>query len=213
MYCALGINCWALQTLKPSSNLTCQGNILCSGKSSDNALQTPTRNTLRLFGLFHLLHGFNQTGLCIFKWEPIANTGIPFSIFLFLLTPRIQVDFAQVFAEPYQMSLVSMQDPPPFSYQLSPSCSQLGVSQVFQNIPWGKKKKPPKPTKQPPPPLLGVQEYRWNSTHLRSYKTINSKKINYLSFYASLCRLFLQHPAQDKNIQPCVFQATEDKWA
>lgn len=77
----------------------------------------------------------------------------------------------------------------------------------------GEKKTTPKPTKQPPPPLLGVQEYRWNSTHLRSYKTINSKKINYLSFYASLCRLFLQHPAQDKNIQPCVFQATEDKWA
>lgn len=56
-------------------------------------------------------------------------------------------------------------------------------------------------------PLLGVQEYRWNLTHFRSYKTINSKKVNYLSFYASLCRLFLQHPAQDNNIQPCIFQS------
>lgn len=119
-------------------------------------------------------------------------------------------DFAQVFAEPYQMSLVSMQDPPPI---FLPAIPKLLSTWSLTGLPKHSlgKKTTLKPTKQPPPPLPGVQEYRWNLTHLRSYKTINSKKINYLSFYASLCRLFLQHPAQDKNIQPCIFQATEDK--
>lgn len=128
---------WKLS--KPSSNLTCQGNILCSSKSSDNALQTPTRNTLRLFSLFHLLHGFNQTGLCIFKWEPTANTGIPFSTFLFLLTPRIQVTLHRSLLSHIRWAWFQCKTHPQFSYQLSPRCSQLGVSQVFRNIPWEKK--------------------------------------------------------------------------
>lgn len=33
--------------------------------------------------MFFLLYGFNRTGLCIFKWQCNANTGIPFSMFVF----------------------------------------------------------------------------------------------------------------------------------
>lgn len=33
--------------------------------------------------IFFLLYGFNRTGLCIFKWQRNANTGIPFSMFAF----------------------------------------------------------------------------------------------------------------------------------
>lgn len=136
--CALWINCWAIWTSKPFSSLTCQSNILCSGKSSDNALQqTPTRNTLRLLSLAHLYH-FSQRGLCIFKWELTANTGILFSTFFLVLTPRIQ----GVLAEPYPMCSVPMQDPThTFFYQLPPSCSQRRVSQVFWHIPLKRKTK------------------------------------------------------------------------
>lgn len=127
--------------------------------------------------IFCLLYGFNRTGLCIFKWQSNANIHIPFSMFVFPFTLSQTKNTDRLrpglyWAVPDELSFISRlhtqflhtaSSKPPSTHSLDVlkhDCSTCSETLLEKNH----------------FSLFAVQEYRWNLTQFKSYKTINSKE-------------------------------------